>query len=293
MDAFEYLVSLGGVARVGLLRANGHSPAAIRKLAAAGASQPRKGVWALPTADPEYLKAVLTNGQITCASAALRYGLWIKDKPARLHLATRHCRGKGFIRHGYTRFPPPEAVPLAAVEDTVIHALTCLPEVDAIAVAQSAMRNFGVPRRLLESELSADYYGSARRRLAKADGISESVPEISARLLFESAGLEFRRQVEIEGVGRVDFLIDGWLIVEVNGYAFHSSREDWRKDMARLNAAQVIGYGTLSYVPEQIWHTPGRVVAEICRMLQRGRGMDQVRGHILLDHTQTRRRMVA
>ena len=246
MDALEYLVSLGGVARVGLLRANGHSPAAIRQLAAAGASQPRKGVWALPTADPEYLKAILSNGQITCESAARRYGLWLKDKPARLHLATRHCRGRGFVRHGNTRFPPSEAVPLSAVEDTVIHALTCLPEVDAIAVAQSAMQSFGVPRRLLESELSADYYGSARRRLAKADGISESVPEISARLLFESAGLEFRRQVKIEGVGRVDFLIDGWLIVEVNGYAFHSSREDWRKNMARLNAAQVLGYGTLS-----------------------------------------------
>jgi very-short-patch-repair endonuclease len=284
VDILEFLVSIGGVARVGLLRANGHSPTAIRQLAAAGARQPRKGVWALPGADPEYLSAIVNNGHVTCASAARRYGLWLKNEPARFHLATRHCRGKGFVRHGSPRFPLLATVPLAAVEDVVIHALTCLTEVDAIAVAQSAMKVFGVPRAILESELSADYYGNARKRLAKADGISESVPEISARLLFESVGLDFVRQARVEGVGRVDFLVNGWLIVEVNGYAFHSSREDWRKDMARLNAAQLMGYGTLSYAPEQIWNTPRQVVEEIHRMLRRGQHAGQVCQHLLLDH---------
>ncbi|UVJ39245.1 endonuclease domain-containing protein [Arthrobacter sp. CJ23] len=157
------------------------------------------------------------------------------------------------------------------MEDTVIHALNCLAPVDAISIAQSAMQEFGVPRSLLESEISADYYGNARKLLAKADGVSESVPEISARLLFESVSLDFRRQVKIEGVGRVDFLMSGWLIVEVNGYAFHSSREAWRKDMARLNAAQALGYSTLSYAPEQVWNSPNQVLGEIHAMLQRGR----------------------
>lgn len=288
MDVLEYLVSVGGVARVGLLRANGYSPTAIRQLAAAGASQPRKGIWALPAADRDYLRAILNNGQITCASAAERYGLSLKDRPSRLHLATRHSRGRGFLRHGYTRFPSLEGTPVASVEDTVIHALTCLPEVDAIAVAQSAMQTFGIPRSLLASELSADFYGNARRRLAKADGISESVPEISARLLFESAGLDFQRQARIAGVGRVDFLINGWLIVEVNGYQFHSSRDDWRKDMARINAAQLLGYGTLSYAPEQIWNSPDHVLDEIHRMLKRGQPTDPTCEHILLDHTPSR-----
>ncbi|WP_115786752.1 endonuclease domain-containing protein [Arthrobacter silvisoli] len=284
MNALEYLLSLGGVARVHTLRAKGYSPAAIRQLAAAGARQPRKGVWAHPSADRGYLSAILNNGRITCASAAAFYGLWLKDRPPRLHLATRHCRGNGFVRHGYTRFPGPESVPVVSVEDAVVHALTCLPEVDALAMAQSAMTIFGIPRAMLESELSADFYGNARRRLAKADGISESVPEISARLLFESAGLDFQRQVKIEGVGRVDFLINGWLIVEVNGYQFHSSREDWRKDMARLNAAQLLGYGTLGYAPEQVWNSPHQVLDEVHRMLRRGQLAGRDCEHILLDH---------
>ncbi|WP_284983554.1 DUF559 domain-containing protein [Arthrobacter sp. efr-133-TYG-118] len=267
MDALEYLVSVGGVARVGLLRANGYAPSAIRKLAAAGAHQPRKGIWALPSADTEYLTAILNNGQLTCASAAIRYGLWIKDKPERVHLSTRHCRGRGFVRHGGLRLSPENAVPVASVEDTVIHALTCLRAVDAISIAQSAIQEFGIPRAILESEISANCYGNARRLLAKADGLSESVPEISARLLFESEGLAFRRQVSIHGVGRVDFLIGRRLIVEVNGYAFHSSREAWRKDMARLNAAQARGFDVLSFAPETIWNNPEQVMEEIRAVL--------------------------
>lgn len=271
MDPLEALQSLGGVARVGVLRRAGFSERALRGLKAAGAFQPRKGVWALPGADKEILTAILGNALLTCGSAASRYGLWVKDVPSRLHLTSRHPRRKLPTSHGKVRFPSHDRLPITSLEDTVIHALTCLPEVDAIAMAQSAMKFHGVPRACLEAELTAKYYGNARTRLAKADGISESVPEISARLLFESVGLDFRRQVEIQGVGRVDFLVDGWLIVEVNGYRFHSSRADWRKDMARINAAQLLGYGTLSYAPEQVWNNPEHVLNEIHAILRRGR----------------------
>nr|WP_243852141.1 DUF559 domain-containing protein [Paenarthrobacter ilicis] len=104
-----------------------------------------------------------------------------------------------------------------------------------------------------------------------ADGLSESVPEISARILFEAEGLSFKRQVRIPGVGRVDTLVDDWLIVEVNGYKFHSSRAAWRKDMGRLNAAQALGFQTLAFAPEEIWNSPDEVMAQIRRLLARGK----------------------
>lgn len=271
MDPLDYLKSVGGVARVGLLRRQGYSERAVRNLATAGAAQPRKGVWALPDADPAFLQAIVSDSLLTCASGAIRYGLWIKDRPVRLHLAAKHRRGTHRPRHGGLRFEPHHQLPIAGIEDIVIHALTCLPEVDAIAIAQSAMRFQGVSRAALEAQLGARYYGVARRRLAKADGLSESVPEISARLLFDAAGLEFRRQVQVPGVGRVDFMLGGWLIVEVNGYQFHSSRDAWRKDMARLNAAQALGYATLSFAPEQVWNTPDVVLRDIRAVLRRGR----------------------
>lgn len=69
----------------------------------------------------------------------------------------------------------------------------------------------------------------------------------------------------------MDILIDGWLIVEVNGFQFHSSRAAWRKDMRRSNVAQAQGYAVLSYAPEQIWNTPDIVLQEIRAVLDRGR----------------------
>jgi very-short-patch-repair endonuclease len=212
MDPLEFLTSLGGVARVGTLRREGYSDRAVRNLAKAGASQPRKGVWALPGADPGFLQAIVSDSRVTC-----------------------------------------------------------LADVDAIAMVQSAMTRHGLPLAVPEAELTAKYYGPARKRLAKADGMSESVPEISARLLFESAGFRFDRQVQIAGVGRVDFLIDGWLIVEINGFEFHSSRAAWRKDMSRSNIAQTQAYAVLSYAPEQIWNNPDMVLKEIHAVLKRGR----------------------
>ncbi len=270
MEPLEFLKSLGGVARVGLLRREGYSERAVRGLASAGVMQPRKGVWALPDADPEFLQAIIDNSFLTCASSASRYQLWLKDRPGRLHLASKHHHGRHYARHGRLRFAPDPYLPIASLEDTVIHGLTCLSEVDALAIAQSAMQLHGVPRAVLESEMMAKYFGTARKRLAKADGLSESVPEISARLLFESAGLKFRRQVQIAGVGRVDFLIEGWLVVEINGFQFHSSREAWRRDMSRSNIAQTQGYAVLSYPPEQIWNNPDAVLREIRVMLERG-----------------------
>lgn len=271
MDPLDFLTSLGGVARVGTLRQEGYSERAVRSLATAGAHQPRKGVWALPGADPGFLQAIVTDSLLTCASGASHYGLWLKDKPRSLHLASKHRRGGHSPKHGRLRFAAYHRLPIAGIEDTVIHGLTCLPEVDAIAMVQSAMTQHGVPRAVLEAELTANYYGPARKRLAKADGLSESVPEISARLLFEAAGLSFTRQVQIPGVGRVDFLVDRWLIVEINGFEFHSSRAAWRKDMARSNTAQAQGYAVLSYAPEQIWNGPENVLQEIRAVLKRGR----------------------
>lgn len=262
---------------MGLLKSHGYSPSDIRKLD--GAYQPRHGIWALPSADTEYLSALVNNGHLTCASAAVRYALWLKTKPNKIHLATRHNRGRGFVRHGGLRLGHEGNLPVASLEDTVVHALTCLPAVDAIAVAQSAMRERGVPREVLQNELMANYFGTARRLLAMADGLSESVPEISARLLFEAEKLSFERQVFIAGVGRVDILVDGWLIVEVNGYKFHSSRDAWRRDMGRLNAAQARGFLVLSFAPEQIWNSPDDVMAQVRGVLARGRPRGHRRPH--------------
>ncbi len=94
--------------------------------------------------------------------------------------------------------------------------------------------------------------------------------EVDAQHLFRANGIGYDAQVYLPGIGRVDFLIEGFLIVEVDGFAFHSSREAMRRDLGRNNASTLRGFAVLRYMPEHIWFEPERVLAEIRAVLGHG-----------------------
>ncbi|AOT03576.1 hypothetical protein ASPU41_09760 [Arthrobacter sp. U41] len=271
MDPINYLAQLGGVARTGQLLAAGFSRTDIARLADAGIRQVRRGVFALPECRPDLEAAIRHNARVTCASAAGHYGLWLRDPPAQHHLACNHGRGSGFIRHRTVRFEGHPVLPLAAVEDVVLHALTCLAPPASAAIATSAMRLHGVPLELLKAQLTADRSGQVRKALDQLDLRAESIVEVDAQHLFTTNGIGYDAQVYLPGIGRVDFLIEGYLIVEVDGFAYHSSREALRRDLGRNNASTLSGFAVLRYMPEHIWFEPERVVAEIRAVLGRPR----------------------
>ena len=266
MVPLEYLARLGGVARTGQLLAAGYSRTDVARLAAT-VRQPKRGVLILPGCPPEFETALRNNARLSCASAAGHYGLWIREPPAQHHLACNHGHGRGFIRHRTVRFDAHPALPLAAVEDVVLHALGCLAPPAAAAITTSAMRLHGVPMELLKAQLTADRSGRVRKALHLVDLRAESIVEVDAQYLFRSNGIGYDAQVYLHGIGRVDFLIDGFLIVEVDGFAFHSSRESLRRDLRRNNASTLGGFAALRYMPEHIWFEPERVVAEIRAVL--------------------------
>lgn len=268
MEPLDYLAQVGGVARTGQLLAAGYSRTEISRLAAV-ARQPRRGVFVLPKCQPEFEAAVRNNARVSCASAAGHYGLWLRDTPAQHHLACNHGRGHGFVRHRTVRFDGHPTLPLAAVEDVVLHAITCLAPPASTAIATSAMRLHGVPLELLKAQLTADRSGQALKALHQLDLRAESIVEVDAQHLFRANGIGYDAQVYLPGIGRVDFLIEGYLIVEVDGFAFHSSRESLRRDLGRNNASTLGGYAVLRYMPEHIWFEPERVLAEIRAVLGR------------------------
>jgi len=71
-------------------------------------------------------------------------------------------------------------------------------------------------------------------------------------------------------VGRVDLLVDGWLIVECDSEQFHGTwtvhKKDRRRDMAALDR----GYATLRLLAEDILYRPDRVRAALERILAHG-----------------------
>ncbi len=137
-------------------------------------------------------------------------------------------------------------------------------------MATSAIRLHGVPLELLASQLLADRSGTALRVLRELDVRAESIVEVDAQHLFRTNGIDFETQVFLPEIGRVDFLLDGFLIVEIDGFAFHSQRDDMRRDRERNNSSAVNGYTVLRYMPEHIWFDPSRVISEIRTILEAG-----------------------
>jgi len=268
MEPLEYLAQLGGVARTRQLLAAGYSRTEVTRLAAV-VRQPRRGVFVLHECRPEFEAAVRNNARVTCASAAGHYGLWLREPPAQQHLACNHGHGGDFIRHRTVRFDGHPALPVAAIEDVVLHAMTCLAPPASTAIATSAMRLHGVPLELLKAQLTGDRSGPALKALHELDLRAESIVEVDAQHLFRANGIGYDAQVYLPGIGRVDFLIEGFLIVEVDGFAFHSSRESLRRDLGRNNASTLGGFAVLRYMPEHIWFEPERVLAEIRAVLVR------------------------
>ncbi|GAB3282206.1 type IV toxin-antitoxin system AbiEi family antitoxin domain-containing protein [Sinomonas notoginsengisoli] len=262
MDPLEYLRSLGGVARTATLLRAGITKRQVASLAEFG-SKPVRGVIALPDSNPDFHFALVHNGLLTCGSAAQWHGLWIRDRPVRRHLAVVHARITGFTAHRTIRLPGHETLPVASVEDTVLHALGCLPVHEAVSVAESAVRAGRVDRGMLERMLTSSRNTRARRALSLVTGTADSQPEVEARLLFASRGWRVESQVIVANVGRVDFIIEGIIIVEIDGHAFHGARDAFVEDRRRMNEALLLGYVTLRYPPEVVWRDPERILRDV------------------------------
>jgi very-short-patch-repair endonuclease len=105
--------------------------------------------------------------------------------------------------------------------------------------------------------------------LTLADGSSESPLESIARVLLRVRGLNVQTQVHVEGVGRVDLLVEGVLVVELDGFEHHSDRADYRNDRRRANALTCLGLRLIRFTYEDVVHRPNWVVACVLEALRR------------------------
>lgn len=80
----------------------------------------------------------------------------------------------------------------------------------------------------------------------------ESGPETLVRLILRGLGCDVDVQVQIPGVGRVDFVVDGWLIIECDSKAHHEGWDAQRRDRRRDIAAAALGYTTIRPLAEDL-----------------------------------------
>ncbi|WP_221583688.1 hypothetical protein [Microbacterium sp. G2-8] len=275
------------------LRAEGMTRESIR--AGVGAGQlfhARRDVYVQGDLSDRVLQAARVGGRLDCVSLLRTSGVYVLAAEEALHVQIpRHrsrLRSPGSRRvkldgtaHRvviHWRDDPSDADALFADPvRAVAQALICQPVRPAIATLDSAL-NTGF---ISEQDLDAVFETiPPRRRSMRAaiDGRAEAGSETFARLICRTFGLSVELQVEIPNVGRVDLLVDGWIIVECDSHAFHGGWEAQERDRRRDLAAAQLGYSTLRPTANHLSWEPHLLRDALAGLLARGpRRQDAVR----------------
>ena len=266
------------------LRADGWTPYRISAAVAAGALiRTRRGFYVAAATPDVIVRAARVGGRLTCLSLLALMNVFVlhHDKihihmvrnasrmrsphSRRVRLESRRERG---VRLHWLRLVDgvPADSTCVSIIDALVDSVLCQAPRAAVATLDSAL-HLGL---LTEADLAQvfralpDKYRFLR---ALVDGRAESGPETFVRLMLRALGCEFELQVEFAGIGRVDMLVDGWLVVECDSREFHNSWQQQVADRNRDLALAARGYVTLRLTAAQIMYRPDEVLAAVKGLL--------------------------
>lgn len=268
----------GNLAVRSQLRALGHTDHSLRRAVQHGQLHQLRKSWLLTAgANPQAVRAVALGGRLTATSALASYGVWV-SRPSGLWIASPADS---------TRLPPTawnenrmwmherfrsrdERLWRMSVADSLLHYLLVGDEADVIASMDSALHQGLVAARTLD-EIFAAAPRRVRRLRRRINAAAESGLETLMRLACDAEGWRVDVQVSIDGVGRVDLLIDGWLVIELDGGTWHDSEVDRDEDSRRDAKLIRIGYRYLRFRYRQVMDQMPMCVEVVRAMLAGGR----------------------
>jgi very-short-patch-repair endonuclease len=224
----------GGAARWDRLRHHTTHRALQKACAAGTVRRPAPGLHALPGAPADVLAAAAVRGVRSCHSAAAALGLPLVDPPARPHVTAG--RGTKLVWRGALvhRRDVTDLNGCTDVLTTVLDCLRCLPRRTALVPLDAALAAGRVSWEDLNLAAKGMNRNDDRRKLlAMADEKSGSPLESIGRYDLLEAGYSLQTQVVLDPAGRVDFLIDGWLVVELDGRRTHDDPVQFAEDRRR------------------------------------------------------------
>lgn len=231
-------------------------------------SEVRRGHFAIPGAPVEVVRAVRLGGIATATTASRALGIWTppdpppdasvrrgQRRPDRLHVALPRTASR-------LRDPDDPAAPFVPTEDVVLHwtevaelagtertrtasvplllkhAFLSQPPERGLAMLDSALH-----LRHLRPEHLPALAAMLPERLGPvvmaADGRADSGTETVVRYRLRERGLKVEIIVGLRGIGTVDLLVEGRLIIECDGREFHDDDEAFERDRTRdLHAAR-------------------------------------------------------
>ncbi|WP_175985826.1 endonuclease domain-containing protein [Microbacterium tenebrionis] len=271
LSASDTIRRLGGIARGAHLQTLGFTRRTLTNCVRRGEIQRiRDGVFAVEPLDGDIRSATAHGGALTCASVLQLAGIWVLDTTEVPHVwlgSDRHAHphdGCACVSHFYRGTPP---LGRASLETALVHFRRCAGDEAFFAAFESAWR-----KRLLSAaaraRVRAALPASARWLVDLARSDADSGLESLLRLRLHVLGIRLDCQVSIDGIGRVDFVLGGRLILEADGKKNHDGTM-MHKDRVRDAAASRLGYETLHFDYAQIVHDWPTVQSAICGALDR------------------------
>ena len=236
MDPVVAVQLLGGAARYTELLAHGVPRRALLAACADGRLvRIATGAVCLPEAEKAPATVAVRLGAVlSCAAAAQHHRLEVFGAHA-IHVTRAEplpVRQKGVIVH---RRPVLADARATTLLQTLLDCARCLQVPEAVGILDSALRQGRVEPGELRALIPPS--GPHARQVAQVVGLTDpaahSVLESQIRVLLVLAGLgPVQSQVHFDRVGWVDFLLQGWLVIEVDGFSVHRDRfnEDRRRD---------------------------------------------------------------
>lgn len=274
LSAHDTITRLGGLARGDHLQRLGFTRSQLSRLVRRGQiERVREGVFAVPPLDADTRTAIVHGGALCCASVLRRRHVWLLAPSTVPHV---------WLGHSGHPHPHPECtcvshyfrgqVPLGrtGIETALLQYRVCAGDEAFFAAFESAWRH-----RLIDqaarSRIRTRLPESARWLVDLARPDADSGLESLLRLRLHILGIRLDCQVVIAGVGRVDFVVGGRLIIEADGKGNHDGTTMRHKDLVRDAAASRLGYETLRFDYAQIVHDWPTVQSAILAALRRAR----------------------
>ena len=250
MDIAEWVTARGGIVHRQQILDAGIPASRLRATITRGEVDRVRRYWVTTKNAPAALVgAAQASGRLACVSAASVRGWWIPEGvDSSLHVAVKPD-GHAPPAHVVTHWSAP-LVPLPAhhliesVPDCLEHVASCLPFEQALIVWESALRH---ERLHPDAVAKMSWRTPASRRLASiATGRSDSGLETIFVVRLSPWGVSVRQQVLIAG-HRVDALLGDRLVVQLDGFAYHSTPQDRQRDLAHDRELIARGYTVLRF----------------------------------------------
>lgn len=272
LSAPDTIQRLGGFARGSHLQSLGFDRRTLSRSVDAGEIERlRPGVFASGRVPDDVRTAVLHGGAATCVTVLRAQGVWTLPTAAAVHV----WLGPG--RHGH---PHPDcscvihyyrgdrALAAASLTVALVHVRRCAGDEAFFAAFESAWR-LGKLSKAARGRVRAALPQYARWLVDIARPDADSGLESLLRLRLHLLGIRLDCQVVIDGVGRVDFVIDGRLILEADGKSNHDAASHRHRDLVRDSAASIRGYETLRFDYAQIVHDWPEVQTSVLAAIHR------------------------